>query len=91
MILVPATRCSRLRALFTGSPIRSLHSPVSLIVLSPDIGAQYFLDVASVVNAGGRPTAALVSVMARYGLRAGSAAGKEPAVGGTTARTGRPA
>ena len=41
----------------------------ALIVLSPDIGAQYFLDVASVVNAGAQPNkAALVSVMARYGL-----------------------
>lgn len=41
----------------------------SLIILSPDIGAQYFLDVASVVNAGAPPDkAALVSVMARYGL-----------------------
>ena len=41
----------------------------ALIVLSPDIGAQYFLDVASVVNAGPPPDkAALVSVMARYGL-----------------------
>ena len=41
----------------------------ALIVLSPDIGAQYFLDVASVVHAGAPPDrAALVSVMARYGL-----------------------
>ena len=41
----------------------------ALIVLSPDIGAQYFLDVASVVNTGAPPDkAALVSVMARYGL-----------------------
>jgi quercetin dioxygenase-like cupin family protein len=41
----------------------------ALIVLSPDIGAQYFLDVGSVVNAGTPPDkAALVSVMARYGL-----------------------
>ena len=41
----------------------------ALIVLSPDIGAQYFRDVAAVVNLGGPPdTAALVSVMARYGL-----------------------
>ena len=41
----------------------------ALIVMSPDIGAQYFLDVASVVNAGGPPDkAALASVMARYGL-----------------------
>jgi quercetin dioxygenase-like cupin family protein len=40
-----------------------------LIVLSPDIGAQYFRDVGSVVNTGAPPDkAALVSVMARYGL-----------------------
>jgi len=41
----------------------------ALIVLSPDIGAQYFLDVGSVINTGAPPDkAALVSVMARYGL-----------------------
>ena len=41
----------------------------ALIVLSPDIGAQYFHDVAAVINAGGPPDkAALVAVMARYGL-----------------------
>jgi quercetin dioxygenase-like cupin family protein len=41
----------------------------ALIVMSPDIGAQYFRDVASVVNAGGPPDkAALISVMSRYGL-----------------------
>jgi len=41
----------------------------ALIVQSPDIGAQYFRDVAGVVNAGGPPdTSALVSVMSRYGL-----------------------
>ena len=41
----------------------------ALIVLSPDIGAQYFKDVAAVVNAGGPPDkAALLAVMGRYGL-----------------------
>jgi len=41
----------------------------ALIVQSPDIGAQYFEDVAAVVNAGGPPDkAALVSVMSKYGL-----------------------
>ena len=41
----------------------------ALIVLSPDIGAQYFLDVGEVVNKGGPPDkAALVAVMKRYGL-----------------------
>ena len=41
----------------------------ALIIQSPDIGAQYFKDVASVVNAGGPPDkAALVAVMGRYGL-----------------------
>lgn len=40
-----------------------------LIALSPDIGAQYFRDVAAVINAGGPPDkAALVAVMSRYGL-----------------------
>lgn len=41
----------------------------ALIVLSPDIGAGYFEDVAAVVNKGGPPDkAALVAVMSRYGL-----------------------
>jgi hypothetical protein len=41
----------------------------ALIVMSPDIGEQYFRDVAAVVNASGPPDkAALVSVMSRYGL-----------------------
>jgi hypothetical protein len=36
----------------------------ALVVQSPDIGAQYFKDVAVVVNAGGPPDkAALFSVM----------------------------
>ena len=40
-----------------------------LIFNTPDIGAQYFRDVAEVVNAGGPPDkAALVAVMSRYGL-----------------------
>jgi hypothetical protein len=41
----------------------------ALIVLAPDIGAQYFRDVATVVSAGGPPDRTqLLSVMARYGL-----------------------
>lgn len=41
----------------------------ALIVLSPDIGAQYFLDVGEVMGKGGPPDkAALVAVMTRYGL-----------------------
>lgn len=41
----------------------------ALVVLSPDIGAQYFRDVGAVVNAGGPPDkGALVTVMSRYGL-----------------------
>lgn len=41
----------------------------AMIVMSPDIGAQYFKDVAAVVGAGGPPDkAALLSVMGRYGL-----------------------
>lgn len=41
----------------------------ALIVQSPDIGAQYFKDVAAVINTGGPPDrAALLSVMSKYGL-----------------------
>jgi quercetin dioxygenase-like cupin family protein len=41
----------------------------ALITLSPDIGAQYFRDIAAVANAGGPPDkAALVAIMSRYGL-----------------------
>ena len=41
----------------------------ALIVNSPDIGAQYFRDVAAVINSGGPPDkAALIAVMSRYGL-----------------------
>lgn len=41
----------------------------ALIIMSPDIGAQYFKDVAAVINAAGPPDrGALVSVMSRYGL-----------------------
>ena len=41
----------------------------ALVMLTPDIGAQYFQDVAAVVNAGGPPDKArLVEVMTRYGL-----------------------
>jgi uncharacterized cupin superfamily protein len=41
----------------------------ALIVLTPDIGAQYFRDVGAVVNAGGPPDRAkLLEVMSKYGL-----------------------
>jgi len=41
----------------------------ALIILSPDIGAQYFRDVAAVINTAGPPDKrALVSIMSRYGL-----------------------
>ena len=41
----------------------------ALIVLTPDIGAQYFRDVSAVVNVGGPPDRAkLLGVMAKYGL-----------------------
>ena len=44
-------------------------TPRAIIVLAPDIGAQYFRDVANVVNAGGLPDhTQLLAVMARYGL-----------------------
>ena len=42
----------------------------ALIVLSQDIGAQYFRDIAAVLAAGGPPDRArLVQVMERYGLK----------------------
>ena len=41
----------------------------ALIVLSPDIGAQYFRDVGAIVNVGGPPDRSkLLHVMSRYGL-----------------------
>lgn len=41
----------------------------ALIMLTPDIGEQYFRDVGAVVNAGGPPDRMkLVEVMSRYGL-----------------------
>lgn len=41
----------------------------ALIVLSPDIGEQYFKDMGAVVNAGSPPDkAAMVAIMGRYGL-----------------------
>jgi quercetin dioxygenase-like cupin family protein len=42
----------------------------ALVVLTPDIGAQYFRDVAEVVGAPGGPDPAkMVAVMSRYGLK----------------------
>jgi len=42
---------------------------LALIVLTPDIGAQYFRDVAAVVNVAGPPDRTrLLEVMARHGL-----------------------
>jgi hypothetical protein len=41
----------------------------SLIVMTPDIGAQYFRDVGAVVNVGGPPDRAqLMAIMSKYGL-----------------------
>jgi mannose-6-phosphate isomerase-like protein (cupin superfamily) len=41
----------------------------ALIVLAPDIGAQYFRDVGAVVNVGAPPDRGkLLAVMSRYGL-----------------------
>jgi quercetin dioxygenase-like cupin family protein len=42
----------------------------ALVMMTPDIGAQYFRDVAAVAAAGGPPDRArLQEVMRRYGLR----------------------
>ncbi|GAB7543176.1 cupin domain-containing protein [Cupriavidus sp. 8B] len=52
----------------------------ALIVLTPDIGAQYFRDVADVIHAGGPPDrAALVAVMSSYGLVPASPPAAPPA------------
>lgn len=41
----------------------------ALVVMTPDIGAQYFVDVAAVAGAGGPPDRTrLLEVMNRYGL-----------------------
>lgn len=41
----------------------------ALIILTPDIGAQYFRDIAAVVGASGGPNPAkMAEVMTRYGL-----------------------
>jgi mannose-6-phosphate isomerase-like protein (cupin superfamily) len=41
----------------------------ALVILTPDIGAQYFVDVGAIINADGPPDREkLVGVMARYGL-----------------------
>ena len=41
-----------------------------LVMLTPDIGEEYFREVAAVVNVGGAPDRAkLAQVMSRYGLR----------------------
>lgn len=41
----------------------------ALIIMAPDIGAQYFRDVGAVVNVGGPPDRGkLLAVMSRYGL-----------------------
>ncbi|MDY0881977.1 cupin domain-containing protein [Dongia soli] len=46
----------------------------ALITLTPDIGAQYFRDVAAAVgDAGGADRAKLLEVMARYGLQLAAA------------------
>jgi len=46
----------------------------ALIILTPDIGAQYFRDIAAVVSAGGPPDPGRVMpIMAKYGLVPASA------------------
>ncbi|QGZ59994.1 cupin domain-containing protein [Paraburkholderia acidiphila] len=45
----------------------------ALVVLTPDLGARYFLDVQAVVNAGGPPDRQkLLAVMSAYGLVPGA-------------------
>jgi len=71
------------------SPKGSVHSfsnpyqnaAKALVVITPDLGAQYFLDVQGVVNAGGPPDREkLMAVMSSYGLvpAAPGPAGSQP-------------
>jgi quercetin dioxygenase-like cupin family protein len=47
----------------------------ALVILTPDIGVQYFHDVGAIINAGGPPDKAkLLAVMSRYGLVAAAPA-----------------
>jgi quercetin dioxygenase-like cupin family protein len=51
----------------------------ALVVNTPDIGPQYFRDVAAIVNAGGPPDKTkLLAVMAGYGLVAAPPAAPRP-------------
>jgi hypothetical protein len=64
----------RRAARYTDFPTRSMLRR-ALVMQSPDIGKQYFLDVATAVPANGPPDRAkLVAVMARYGLKPGAPA-----------------
>lgn len=59
----------------------------ALVMMTPDIGAQYFRDVAAVVSAGGPPDRArLLEVMTRYGL-VPAAPQPTPASGDATRQT----
>ena len=66
----------------------------ALIVLTPDLGAQYFLDVQGVVNAGGPPDRQkLLAVMSSYGLVPGApipAVAQQPVEGDAPPSQGRP-
>ncbi|MGA8261553.1 MAG: cupin domain-containing protein [Arenicellales bacterium] len=57
----------------------------TLVMLTPDIGEQYFLDVAAVIDAGGPPDRArLMEVMNRYGLVAAAPGQAQRAAAGST-------
>jgi quercetin dioxygenase-like cupin family protein len=52
----------------------------ALVVMSPDIGAQYFRDITAVLAAGGPPDRAkLLQVMERYGLKPAASPAPVPA------------
>jgi quercetin dioxygenase-like cupin family protein len=59
----------------------------ALIMLTPDIGEQYFRDVGAVVNAGRPPDRAkLIEVMSRYGLVPAAPKQEPPIMGGHAIR-----
>ena len=59
---------------------RTAETARALVMLTPDIGAQYFRDVAAVANAGGPPDRAkLLQVMSTHGLVPAAPAKATPA------------
>jgi quercetin dioxygenase-like cupin family protein len=72
---------------FTATPRGTVHAfsnphavdARALVINTPDIGPQYFREVAAIVNAGGPPDRAkLMATMQRFGLVPAAPAGAQP-------------